>query len=84
MREHVHQYEVLPTSSLVAGAMKVLSFFFFTTANPPFDDATIQRMVTHMEVLLNATAKPLSFAIIIPYLPVFFFSQGPLDARAVA
>ena len=51
------------------------SFFHFRPtsgsfeANPPFDDATIQKMVAHMEMLLGSTEKPLNFAIIIPYLP---------------
>ena len=51
------------------------SFFHFRPtsgsfeANPPFDDATIQKMVAHMEMLLGSSEKPLNFAIIIPYLP---------------
>ncbi|KAJ1495163.1 phosphorylated CTD interacting factor 1 WW domain-containing protein, partial [Baffinella frigidus] len=38
-------------------------------SNPPFDDATISKMVLHMESLLKGAKGPMSFAIIIPFLP---------------
>ena len=51
------------------------SFFAFRPAegsfqaNPPFDDATIGAMAAHMDALLAASARPLSFAVVIPHLP---------------
>eukprot|EP00117_Sycon_ciliatum_P001924 scpid53179/ scgid2600/ Phosphorylated CTD-interacting factor 1 len=48
------------------------SFFSFRpvegslAANPPFCEEVIERMVDHMEALLSATERPLSFNIVIP------------------
>ncbi|EKX51571.1 hypothetical protein GUITHDRAFT_102834 [Guillardia theta CCMP2712] len=38
-------------------------------ANPPFDDGTILKMIDHMEDIFSKSSLPLSFIIIIPYLP---------------
>ena len=38
-------------------------------ANPPFDPATITRLVAHLETLLSRSDEPLSFAVIVPHWP---------------
>ena len=38
-------------------------------ANPPFDPATITRLVAHLETLLSRSDQPLSFAVIVPHWP---------------
>ena len=38
-------------------------------ANPPFDPATITRLVAHLETLLSRSDEALSFAVIVPHWP---------------
>lgn len=38
-------------------------------ANPPFDQDFIKRMVEHMEELLDASKRPLSFVVVFPHWP---------------